>query len=118
MDNGVEFVACDFPTANRLTIHILAAMAEHEREMISKRTKDALKVAKERGIKLGNPNNLSVEEAVRGRKLGIEEWKLVFTNSRGENGDQNTRYPLLDFCNKNHLKLVSISSKYTVLNFL
>ena len=30
MEAGVEFVACDFPEANRLTVHILAAVAEHE----------------------------------------------------------------------------------------
>src|SRR5262249_54333670 len=40
MDSGVEFVAVDNPHANKLTIHILAAVAQHEREMISQRTKD------------------------------------------------------------------------------
>jgi DNA invertase Pin-like site-specific DNA recombinase len=55
MESGVEFVAVDMPEANRLTIHILAAVAEHEREMISKRTKEALKDAKVRGVKLGSP---------------------------------------------------------------
>jgi DNA invertase Pin-like site-specific DNA recombinase len=42
MESGVEFTACDFPQANRLTIHILAAVAEHEAGMISARTKAAL----------------------------------------------------------------------------
>lgn len=56
MDSRVDFVAVDMPEANRLTIHILAAVAEHEREMISQRTKAALRMAKQRGTQLGNPN--------------------------------------------------------------
>ena len=51
----LDFVAVDMPQATRLTIHILAAVAEHEREMISKRTKAALAEAKRRGTTLGNP---------------------------------------------------------------
>jgi DNA invertase Pin-like site-specific DNA recombinase len=53
MDSNVEFVACDNPHATRLTLHILAAVAEHEREMISIRTKAALAAAKARGKALG-----------------------------------------------------------------
>jgi DNA invertase Pin-like site-specific DNA recombinase len=55
MESGADFIACDMPQANRLTIHILAAVAEHEREMISQRTKAALAEAKRRGTRLGNP---------------------------------------------------------------
>ena len=53
MESGVEFIAVDFPQANRLTVHILAAVAEHEATMISARTKAALTAAKARGVELG-----------------------------------------------------------------
>ncbi len=53
MDAGVEFIAVDNPHANKLTIHILAAVAQHEREMIAERTRAALQAAKTRGVRLG-----------------------------------------------------------------
>jgi DNA invertase Pin-like site-specific DNA recombinase len=62
MDSGVEFVAVDNPHANKLTVHILAAVAQHEREMISQRTRDALQAAKARGKRLGNPNLASARQ--------------------------------------------------------
>jgi DNA invertase Pin-like site-specific DNA recombinase len=55
MEAKVDFVCCDMPDANRLTIHILAAVAEHEREMIAERTRAGLAAAKARGVKLGGP---------------------------------------------------------------
>jgi len=54
MESGVDFLACDIPSANRLTIHIMAALAEEEARMISARTKAALTEAKKRGVLLGS----------------------------------------------------------------
>lgn len=51
--SGVEFIAVDNPHANKLIVHIMAAFAEHERDLISSRTKDALRIAKSRGVILG-----------------------------------------------------------------
>src|SRR6185369_16291105 len=54
-DSGVDFVCCDMPFADKLTVGVMALMAEREAEMISQHTKDGLAAAKRRGIKLGNP---------------------------------------------------------------
>ena len=54
MESGVDFIACDLPSANRLTIHIMAALAEEEARLISERTKAALAEAKKRGVLLGS----------------------------------------------------------------
>jgi len=59
MESGVEFIAADMPTVNRLTVHILAAVAEEEARMISARTKAALAAARARGVRLGNPHLLA-----------------------------------------------------------
>jgi DNA invertase Pin-like site-specific DNA recombinase len=66
MESGIEFVACDMPTANKFTIHIFAALAEQEAEMISQRTKLALGELKKQGVKLGKPENLNNEAIAKG----------------------------------------------------
>lgn len=53
METGVEFAVADMPNADRFQLHLFAALAEKEAEVISQRTKAALAAAKERGTVLG-----------------------------------------------------------------
>ena len=66
-DAGCDFVCADMPEANTITIGIFAVMAQHEREVISSRTKAALQVRKEQGKKLGTPRNLNNEARQKGQ---------------------------------------------------
>jgi DNA invertase Pin-like site-specific DNA recombinase len=67
MEAGVAFIAVDNPHANKLTVHLLAAVAEHERDLISERTKAAMAAARARGVKLGAPP----EARERARQEGV-----------------------------------------------
>nr|WP_294922368.1 recombinase family protein [uncultured Flavobacterium sp.] len=66
MDAGIEFLAVDMPSANNFTIHIFSALAEQEAKLISSRTKLALAELKKKGVKLGNPKNLTSEARAKG----------------------------------------------------
>lgn len=71
-DSGVDFIACDMPNADRLSIGIIALLAQRERELISERTKAGLAVAKSRGARLGNPKPaaslLKASQAIQEKK--------------------------------------------------
>jgi DNA invertase Pin-like site-specific DNA recombinase len=90
---GYDFVIASSPNVNRLTIGVLALVAEQERQDISIRTKAALAAAKARGTKLGNPANLSRRDvgsvrgnASRARKADARAADLlpVIEDIRGE----------------------------------
>lgn len=67
---GVDFVAADIPMANRLTVGIMAMVADEERRMISARTKAALAAAKRRGVALGGFRGQQITK--RAQLAGVE----------------------------------------------
>lgn len=77
-DSGVDFVACDLPEMNTLTLGVMAVVAQYERELISQRTKVALAAAKRRGVVLGCPLGAKAFGArgqLRGSQRGSEAMK-------------------------------------------
>ena len=101
MASGVQFVAVDMPDANNLTIHIIAAIAEHERELISARTKAALEQAKKRGATLGTPDNLTNE----GREAGHETMRTAAKEA------YKLTYGYLEMLRGNGLTFAAIADK-------
>lgn len=75
--SGIDFVCCDNPSANRLTIQILAAVAEAEARAISERTKAALAAAKRRGVLLGAARPSSRNLTAQSRSHGCAKAALV-----------------------------------------
>lgn len=68
-DAGVQFQALDIPEANTLTLGVMVVMAQHEREIISKRTRDALAARRAKGLPMGTPRDLSTHQS-RASELG------------------------------------------------
>lgn len=74
---GVEFTAADMPNANRLTVGIMAMVAEEERRMISARTKAALQAAKARGTVLGGFRGVVIDNEARARSVASRRAKAA-----------------------------------------
>jgi DNA invertase Pin-like site-specific DNA recombinase len=82
MESGVKFICCDMPQANELTINIISAIAQDEAKRISERTKAALSVKKQMGIKLGTPENLKYEHRLKGVATNKLKAKENLNNKR------------------------------------
>ncbi len=84
-NKGVKLRCIELPELNTLTLGIFGSVAQWERELISSRTKRGLEELKKKGVKLGSPQNLTIEarikgaEVIRRNKLENENWKRAQT---------------------------------------
>ena len=108
-DSGVRFIAVDMPEANDLTVGIMALVAQAEREVISWRTKEALAVAKTRGVKLGNPNGAA--SLRRAGKGGVALRKAVSANAHAFAADLAP--VLVSIREAGHISLRAIAAELT-----
>ncbi|TFF33312.1 recombinase family protein [Mucilaginibacter psychrotolerans] len=69
----IEVKVADNPHANKFTIHILAAVAEEQRQRISDTTREALRAAKNRGVELGKNGKFFLSVA---NKQAAEDFAL------------------------------------------
>lgn len=80
MESGVDLYCCDLPNADRLVFTVMAGVAEWEARAISERTRKALQAAKERGVRLGNPNGAAaLRRASKGNSAAVSRLKANAT---------------------------------------
>jgi DNA invertase Pin-like site-specific DNA recombinase len=105
MNAKIDFVAADNPHATPFLIHILVAVAKHERNMISSRTKAAFEAAKRRGVQLGNPRfEEAIPKAVEARKRLAEDRNAELRNIVTETMEKAGLTKLADIANALNLR--------------
>lgn len=108
-DTKVNFVCCDIPDANTMTIGIFSLMAQQERELISERTKKALQSKKNNGFKLGSPANLTSEARIK----SIESRKESAVN----NVNSKKAFALIESMKQQQLSYQKIADKLNEYGF-
>ena len=81
-DSGIKIACCDLPELNTLTLGIFATMAQHEREIISKRTKEGLKIAKSKGKKIGRKKGYIRNKEITEKINIVKRQKAILRNER------------------------------------
>jgi len=109
MEAGVEFVCCDMPAANNLTIFLMSAIAEEEAKSISSRTRLALQEKKRQGYQLGTPENLTQEH----RQKGADSMKV---KARANKTNQQATALIVEYRAKG-MSYDKVAEMLTKLNF-
>lgn len=81
---GIEFVATDNPHANRLTVGIMALVADEERRAISARTKAALARKQDVYAKLTNEEREKLRAAGKATQLGGDRGAILSAEAKAK----------------------------------
>ena len=108
-DSKVDFVCCDMPQANTLTIGFHAIMLQYERELISERTTNALQIKKQQGFKLGSPKNLT--DKSRLKSIEVRKQKA------NENENNIKAFGFIQSLKTQNLSLQQIANKLNEFGF-
>jgi DNA invertase Pin-like site-specific DNA recombinase len=108
-DSGVDFICADMPDANTLTVGIFAVLAQHERELISSRTKAALAAKKQQGYTLGKPENLTPQAALKGR--------MAYQKITAENENNQRAKAMIVYMRDSGMRWTAIADKLNQTGF-
>ena len=101
-DSNVDFIVCDLPQLNTLTLGIFATIAQSERETTSQRTKLALEAKKKQGIKLGSPTAQFTND--------MREKAAIINKEKANNNSNNKRaYAVISGLNEKGYSLRKIA---------
>lgn len=108
-DSGVKIKSLDIPNMDTLNLGIYGTIAQHERETISLRTKNALAELKRKGVKLGSPKNLNAAARERGQ---------VAIKQNAINNDRNRQaQAVIKGCKEQGMSYHQIAEYLNNLNF-
>lgn len=108
-DSQIDFIACDIPQANRMTIGIFALLAEQERQFISERTSAALQAKKAQGAVLGTPQNFTDKTRAKGR--------LAYHNIAIENENNKRAFAMVKALRNSGLSYRQIANELNTNGF-
>lgn len=82
INEGIDIHFCDMPVVNTMILGVFASVAQYERELTSKRTKDALEACRQRGTRLGNSKGIDLTAAQKASAEARRERARADKNNR------------------------------------
>lgn len=89
INTGIDIYFCDMPNLNTLILGVMASVAQYERELTSQRTKEALKVKKDKGEQIGGTKELWGKNTGTNRNNAMDNMREKSAKNRKEEAQKN-----------------------------